>query len=111
MYFRTETHEYRNRNKSYSRYNRGRIIKRDSKLLKGQRGWQERELGTENWKDIPENLWGKIYALRKLILQNSRPTLAETVRVRIGKKYDEQTKKTNKFAYKYGVDLDNLITR
>ena len=89
MYFRTETHEYRN--------NSG--------------GWEEREIGTKNWKSVAKNLWKKLYAMRKTVMQNRRPNLAETVRIRLNKSYDEQTKKTSPFAYKYGVELDSLITK
>ncbi len=89
MYFRTETHEYRNKGK----------------------GWEEREIGTKNWKSVAKNLWEKLYALRKTVLQNRRPNLAETVRIRLNARYDEQTKKTSRFAYKHGVDLDSLITK
>ncbi len=89
MYFRTETHEYRTKS--------GR--------------WEERELGTKSWKSVAKNLWQKLYTMRKSVLQNRRPNLAESVRIRMNKRYDEQTKKTSPFAYKYGVDLDNLITK
>ena len=89
MYFRTETHEYRTKSGK----------------------WEERELGTKNWRAVAKNLWQKLYTLRKSILQNRRPNLSETVRIRLNKRYDEQTKKTSSFAYKYGVDLDRLITK
>jgi len=87
MYFKTETHEYR---------------------TKGN-GWEERELGTKNWKEVAKNLWKSIYNLRKSIMRDKRPNLAETARIRLNKSYNEQTKKTSPFAYVCGIPLDDLI--
>ncbi len=86
MYFKSDGCEYRNNGS----------------------GWQKKEFG-KKWKNVPKNLWQSLYNLRKYVMQNRRPSLAETVRIRT-KRYNEQTKKTSRFAYIHGVPLDQIIT-
>lgn len=105
MYFRTNHYEYR-----YGNY--PRIISADGEKVElKSTHWQRRKLGDRLWESVSAYFWNKIYNLRKTVMQNSRPSLAENVRIRLNKRYDEQTKKTSSFAYKYGVDLDRLITK
>lgn len=92
MYFKTNRYEYRSQSSDV---------------------WYRRQLGTGKWKYLSARFWRKIKRLRKMSFQlmNQRSTLADTVRIRLNKRYNEQTKKTTKWAYKHGVPLNNLITR
>lgn len=92
MYFRTSRFEYRHHS---------------------QRGWQKRKLNTTSWRTLPFRLAKKVQALRKAVLasRNRRATIADNARIILDKRYNEQTKKTTSYAYKYGVPLDNLVTK
>jgi hypothetical protein len=105
MYFRTNHYEYR-----YGNY--PRLISADKEKIEVKSThWQKRKLGDRLWESVSACFWNKIYNLRKTVIQNSRPTLAERARIKLNKHYDEQTKKTTKWAFKYGVPLDQIITR
>ena len=92
MYFKTNHYEYRSQS--------GDV-------------WQRRKLGTGKWKYISARFWKKLKELRKMSFQlrNRRSTLAERVIIKLDKRYDEQTKKTTRWAYQCGVPLDSLITK
>jgi hypothetical protein len=98
MYFRTKRFEYRTVKRMRS----------DSQVVTG---WQKRKLHTKTWHNLSLNLTKKVNDFRKRVLtaQNRRATMAENVRIQLNRKYNEQTKKTTAWAYKYGVPLDSLI--
>ena len=88
MYFKTNHAEYRRTNGT----------------------WQKRVLGTKVWLNVPKNLWQSIYELRKSVMGNRRPCIADTCRIKLGKFHTEKTKHLTKFATDYGVDTDRLVT-
>jgi len=89
MYFKTNVYEYRSRT--------GDV-------------WERRKIGQSKWKYISARFWKKLKSLRQMssLLRNRRSTLAEHVRIKLNRTYDEQTKKTTKYAM-CGVPLDSLI--
>jgi hypothetical protein len=100
MKFRTKRYEYR----LTSTF----VYVKDGSIADTVYEWQRRKPGG-NWLTVPKRFWKRIRELRQKVISNRRPKLSENIRIHLTG-HNNQTKKTTKWAYKYGVPLENLIT-